>query len=201
MLGFTWDQYNCICFSFGGQQQCLCKWKFLSTKLQNHLQFWLKKDNLLKGCKIFPQNSSKVITTDASKIGYGGHMGNQLFQGSWSVQDKKRHINQLEMKAVTLTVRHFLPQLRGHTVLIRSDNTTVVQCINKQGSTKSVQMCYQTWDLWHLALENKITLKAAHVAGSWNILADNLSRVKFCRQNGLWRTLWLKDCFGSGVIL
>ena len=105
-------------------------------------------------------------------------MGNQLFQGSWSVQDKKRHINQLEMKAVTLTVRHFLPQLRGHTVLIRSDNTTVVQCINKQGSTKSVQMCYQTWDLWHLALENKITLKAAHVAGSRNILADNLSRVK-----------------------
>ena len=22
---------NCICFSFGGQQQCICKWKFLST--------------------------------------------------------------------------------------------------------------------------------------------------------------------------
>ena len=94
------------------------------------------------------------------------------------MQDKNRHINQLEMKAVMLTVRHFLPQLRGHTVLFRSDNTTVVQCINKQGSTKYVQMCYQTSDLWHLALENNITLKASHVAGSRNILADNLSRVK-----------------------
>ena len=93
------------------------------------------------------------------------------------MQDKVRHINQLEMKAVILTV-HFLPQLRGHTVLIRSENTTVVQCINKQGSTKSVQLCYQTWDLWHLTLENQILLKAAHLAGSRNILADNLSRVK-----------------------
>ena len=137
-----------------------------------------KKGNLLNGCSFSPQRSSKIITTDASKIGYGGHMENQLLQGTWSVQDKMRHINQLEMKAVMLTVQHFLPQLRGHTVLIRSDNTTVVQCINKQGSTKSVQMCYQTWDLWHLALKNQIILKAAHLAGSRNILADNLSRVK-----------------------
>ena len=53
-----------------------------NKQLENRLQFWIKKDNLLKGCKICPQNSSK-----ASKIGYGGHMENQLFQGTWSVQD------------------------------------------------------------------------------------------------------------------
>ncbi|MCG8045731.1 MAG: hypothetical protein JAY66_08610 [Candidatus Thiodiazotropha taylori] len=146
--------------------------------VENHLQFWLKKENLLKGCNVCPQSSSKVITTDASKIGYGGHMENQLFQGTWSVQDKMKHINQLEMKAVLLTIRHFLPQLRGHTVLIRSDNTTVVQCINKQGSTKSVQMCYQTWNLWQLAIANNIVLKAAHLAGTRNVLADDLSRVR-----------------------
>ena len=99
-----------------------------NKQLENHLQFWPRKENLLKGCNLCSQNSSRVITTDVSKIGYGGHLENQLFQGTWSVQDKMKHINELEMKAVMLTVRHFLPQLRGHNVLVRSDNTTVVQC-------------------------------------------------------------------------
>jgi hypothetical protein len=56
-------------------------------------------------------------------------MGNQVFQGTWSSNQSKLHINWLELKAVYLTVNHFLSQIKNQAVLIRSDNTTVVQDI------------------------------------------------------------------------
>ncbi|MCG8035213.1 MAG: hypothetical protein JAZ03_23955 [Candidatus Thiodiazotropha taylori] len=146
--------------------------------VQKHLQFWLSEENLLKGKSFCSQSSTRVLTTDASKYGYGGHTENQIFQGTWSTQEAKMHINWLEMKAVFLAVKHFLPILKGHVVLIRSDNTTVVQYVNKEGGTKSPPLCYLTWDLWHLARANSIILKGAHLAGSRNFLADSLSRFK-----------------------
>ena len=63
--------------------------------------FWLKEENLLLGKTFCTQKSSKVVTTDASKYGYGGHFENQLFQGTWSMQEAKMHINWLELKAYT----------------------------------------------------------------------------------------------------
>ena len=76
-----------------------------------------------------------------------------------------------------MTIRNFLPQLRNQCVLVRSDNTTVIQYICRQGGTRSPQLCYKTWELWQLAIKNNIILKAAHIAGKLNILPDQLSRV------------------------
>ena len=77
-----------------------------------------------------------------------------------------------------ITVQHFLSHLKGKCVLIRSDNTSVVQYINRQGGTKSPNLCYLTWELWQLAIQNNIVLKSAHIMGKKNVLADQLSRVK-----------------------
>ncbi|CAC5417093.1 unnamed protein product [Mytilus coruscus] len=46
------------------------------------------------------------------------------------------------------------------------------------GGTRSIDLCYKTWDLWKMAIKNKIVLRAAHIAGRKNILADQLSRNK-----------------------
>ncbi|CAC5415903.1 unnamed protein product [Mytilus coruscus] len=107
-----------------------------------------------------------------------GVMDKKIFQGEWSVSESKKHINYLELESVVLTIKHFLNYLIGKSVLIRSDNTTVVQYINKQGGTKSPQLCYKTWELWTLAIQSNITLKAAHIMGKKNIIADHLSRNK-----------------------
>ena len=150
-----------------------------SKHLKGHLRWWLKIENLVIGRSITPWETSITVTTDASNSGYGGHINNSLIvQGTWSVEEKLLHINSLEMEAVFLTVKHFLPNLINKNVLIRSDNSTVVRYINKQGGTRSPQLCMRTWKLWQLALENQIFLKAAHIAGKKNILADHLSRVK-----------------------
>ena len=63
-------------------------------------------------------------------------------------------------------------------VLIKSNNTTVVQIINNRGCTKSSHLCIKVWDLWNLAIQHNMYLKAVHICGKTNILADQPSRKK-----------------------
>ena len=146
--------------------------------LKVHLKWWLSLANIMQGRSLKQNQTSVTITTDASKSGWGGHMNNLTAQGLWTEEQKLLHINNLELEAVFLTVKKFQKFLKNKLVLIRSDNVTVVQYINKQGGTRSLQLCQRTWDLWMFALENKIYLKAAHIAGVNNVLADQLSRIK-----------------------
>lgn len=77
--------------------------------------------------------SRKVVTTDASLIGWGSvHEGRDV-RGSWGVDLWHLHINFLGLLAVFLSLKCFLPFLRDHHVLIRTDNTTTVAHINRQG--------------------------------------------------------------------
>ena len=85
-------------------------------------------------------------------------------------------MNLLELEAVFLAVKHFLPFLKNQNVLIRTDNTTVMHYINKQGGTRSRPLCHMSWDLWNLVLKNNMQIKAAHIMGKQNYLVDLLSR-------------------------
>ncbi|CAC5376712.1 unnamed protein product [Mytilus coruscus] len=155
----------------------LCQIPF-TLHLKSHLIWWLDRANTAKGRSLHQWSANITITTDASKTGFGGHMKGQIFQGKWTETQQSLHINILELDEVHRTVQHFLPQLQGQNVLIKSDNMTVVQYVNKQGGTRSIDLCYKTWDLWKMAIKNKIVLRAAHIAGRKNILADQLSRNK-----------------------
>ena len=83
-----------------------------------------------------------------------GHVGKDLIHGTWSKSQSELHINLLELEAVFLTVKHFLPVLKNKNVLIRSDSTTVWQYVNRQGGTKSPPLCYRIWDLWNCSKNN-----------------------------------------------
>ena len=65
--------------------------------------------------------------------GLGAHMDNHMTSGFWSITYKKQHINVLEMKAVLLVLQAFAVHIKGHSVLLATDNTTVAAYINKQG--------------------------------------------------------------------
>ena len=53
-------------------------------------------------------------------------------KGLWSDREKRLHINVLELKAVSLALRDFKDQCQNQTVLVATDNSTVVAYINKQ---------------------------------------------------------------------
>ena len=56
------------------------------------------------------------------------------------------------------------------------NNSTVVAYINKQGGTHSVEMCALLWKIMTWCHHYHITLKARHIPGCLNVMADLLSR-------------------------
>ena len=69
-----------------------------------------------------------TIVTDASKEGRlgGGHLGDWMISGKWLTAWAYCHINWLELQAVWLTMKHFLPQLCGAAEDVLSDNARMV---------------------------------------------------------------------------
>jgi len=81
-----------------------------------------------------PRDPQTSILTDASTShGWGAHWEDKTIQGIWSPQEAALHINVLEMKTVLFALQAWAKDLSGMCVLIRSDNTTVVQYVIKQG--------------------------------------------------------------------
>ena len=67
-----------------------------------------------------------TITTDASKTWLVGYMNNQTFQKVWSTSQKEITHQPDRTEAVHMTVTFFSERMIGKSVLIRSDNSTVV---------------------------------------------------------------------------
>ena len=80
------------------------------------------------------------------------------------------------MKAVLLALQFFKMTCRNNHILIASDNTSVVSYINKQDSTRSAELCALMWRILTWCNLNNVTLRARHIPGSLNTIADSLSR-------------------------
>ena len=61
-------------------------------------------------------------------------------------------------------------------MLVATDNSTVVAYINKQGGTHSAEMCALLWNIMTWCHHYQITLKARHIPGCLNVMANLLSR-------------------------
>ncbi|XP_028302770.1 LOW QUALITY PROTEIN: uncharacterized protein LOC114463422 [Gouania willdenowi] len=149
-------------------QQCLCA-----------LAPWRDRAYLLRGVPIGSVPSRReAVTTDASPSGWGAVWQSRTAQGRWPVEDQGAHINVLELRAVHLALKHFLPHLRDKHVLVRSDNTSTVYHINHQGGTKSARLLEVARELLTWAAPRLISIRAMHIPGEQNHLADFLSRRK-----------------------
>ena len=160
----------------------------VTNELLQHLQWWSQEETFFRGVPL-KFTKDKVLWTDASEQGWGAHLDSFKTQGLWDDTQKKRHINWLELKAVQLALVAFCRHVTGKRVLIRSDNSTVVAYINKEGGTRSLPLCQLMWELLLWADSFQIELRAAHIPGKKNILADRLSR----NQRGPRLTEWTLD--------
>ena len=115
------------------------------------------------------------VCTDASTQGWGARMGDSQISGFWTHTDRKLHINCLELKAVVCALQHWAPMLQGHQVMIATDNSTVVSYINKQGGTLSPTLIRLTVELLLWLEAQNIIVRARHIPGCLNVIADHLS--------------------------
>ena len=154
-----------------------------------HLDWWQNPSNVMKGADLHPKDHSIQLFTNASNEGWGAHLDQNSIKGLWSDREKRLHINVLELKAVSLALRDFKDQCQNQTVLVATDNSTVVAYINKQGGTHSAEMCALLWKIMTWCHHYHITLKARHSPGCLNVMADLLSR-----SNQVQSTEWSHRC-------
>jgi hypothetical protein len=149
----------------------------LSEECTAQYQWWLQEDNVMQGMSILPFNPTLQIFTDASTSGWrGAHVGDTLLQGVWSCEERTLHINNLEMLAVIRMIDLSQEVLSDCQVLLSTDNTSVVCYINNQGGTHSPSLCVLATELLIKLHSLHTEMKAMHIPGCRNVLADSLSR-------------------------
>ena len=99
-----------------------------------------------------------------------------LYKGSVVRQGKKATHECSRAEGGFSGLQRFKDQCQNQTVLVATDNSTVVAYTNKQGGTHSVEMCAFLWKIMTWCHNYHITLKARHIPGCLNVMADLLSR-------------------------
>ena len=147
----------------------------IPRSLHPHLQWWLEEKNVLTGQPLHPVKHALQIFTDASKEGWGTHQ--HTARGTWSLPESKLHFNYLALKAVFLALKEFQDLCSDKIVLIATDNTTVVSYLNKEGGMRSGTLCALLWRILTWCTRNQVSIKARHIPGRLDVVADKLSRL------------------------
>ena len=149
----------------------------VSRSAKVDLSWWVDCGSELPPRTFSPFSASLSLVSDASLSGWGAwsSAGENVF-GNWSSEESTWHINVLELKAVLFAFQCLFRNTFNTSILIRSDNTTVVAYINKHGGTTSKVLCDLALELWAFCLHRDLCIFASHISGVSNDRADELSR-------------------------
>ena len=88
------------------------------------------------------------------------------------MEERKFHINVLELKAVKLAIMFFtLKERDAISVHICMDNMTALLYLMKTGGTKNQELTAISKESWQYLLKRKITITAEYLPGSMNVEA------------------------------
>lgn len=130
------------------------------------------------------QDPGILLETDASgAIGIGAVCAGAWLFGSWPADLKDAHICVRELAAVVVAIAVWRDRLAHRCVIVRSDNESVVACINSQTS-RSRHMMQWLRQMFVTVVLNNILVRAVHISGHANGASDALSRglVQECRR-------------------
>ena len=99
--------------------------------------------------------------------GGGAHLepDGLMYHGFWDPIVPLLHINNLELLAIRLTLLLVGARAHNRTVLISTDNTTVVSYIRRQGGTVSRSLSQATTELLLWCQVREIELLVRHIPG------------------------------------
>ena len=97
--------------------------------------------------------------------------------GPWCLEEKRLHINCLELLAGSFAIQTFTKDKVCAHVRLLMDNTAAVAYINKMGGTHSHVLSNLAVQLWEWCLQNNLEISAQHLPGHLNVRADQESRM------------------------
>ncbi|CAG2238689.1 unnamed protein product [Mytilus edulis] len=119
----------------------------------------------------------EIFSSDACMTGCGGMFKEHFFHVEFpdAIVNEQLHINALEMLTVVVCLKLWGTKLRGKRIMIKCDNQVTVTVINTGRSRNQfLQSCLR--EICFVAAINEFELRAVHIAGVDNRLADMLSR-------------------------
>ena len=174
----------------------------LDGEIKRHMKWWLDSDNLMKQARLHPANPQVTIFTDASHNGWGAHWDNKVVNGKWSPQEASLHINVLELKAVFMALSHFQMDCKQKDRVggVRQHDGS---CIYQQTRGHEIHGIVRT-DVADHGVVHKVSgrcLKARHITGALNVIADSLSRTHQVQQTewSLCPQVFKQLCLGDGT--
>jgi len=119
----------------------------------------------------------QLFTDSAGAIGFGVYYQGQWTQGKWPawVLDMDLSIAALELFPIYVALKIWGNELASSRVHFKSDNEATVYILNKKTSP-CVTIMKMVREIVLICLRLSISLKASHISGRNNCLADYLSR-------------------------
>jgi len=106
----------------------------LSPSARVEMAWWLKHTLNVNSSPVHFPSPDMIITTDASKKGWGAVHQSFQTNGRWSQKESLQSINYLVLKA-SLALKTFLKGKCHVTVSLQLDNTTTIAYINNKVGT------------------------------------------------------------------
>ena len=147
-----------------------------SPEIHQDLLWWLNRERLELGISLEQVSPQLDLWSDASDVGWGAHLSDQVVSGLWCQEEIHSSINQRELLAMFYALQHFLPLVRNTSVAVFADNTTALAYLKNQGGTRSAVLNQTAQDLLRWAELHSVTLLPQFIMGRNNVLADALSR-------------------------
>lgn len=156
------------------------------------LAMWLRFFQDFNGVSVFQDadwssNADLCLFTDSSAApdkGFGayfqGHWVCATWPDEWITNGRLADITLLELFPILVSIFIWGNHFRNKKVLLRCDNQSVVHLINSQTS-KSAEVMVLVRALTLKCLQLNLTVRAEHIAGINNGIADSLSRLQFAR--------------------
>ena len=153
----------------------------LSVSFRKDIAWWKKFMEKFNGVWFIPSTiwsePDVYLSTDSCLRGCGGIAHNEYFHSSYPefILKQDLPIHQLELLAVLVGVRLWGKRYAGQKVQIYCDNESAVTVINSS-RTKDKFMATCLRELWLNVCCHEFELRAVHLPGEENRLADWLSR-------------------------
>ena len=99
------------------------------------LQYWLSEAGLENGSSTTTEIMKYTVCTDASQKMWGMSYGDIHISGEWTKEELQMadsNINALELLAIEKALFKLNKEIQT-SILVRSDNTTAVSCVNNMG--------------------------------------------------------------------
>jgi hypothetical protein len=171
-------QYIESCKQLGGSLNSTI---ILDKKSKQNLTWWIANVRESNGRPMSATDPNLKIFLDASLSGWGAVLNEVSSRGPWTLGDKDRHINKLELLAALNGLKYFTSQVSNLSVRLMLDNFTAVHYIIKSGGTRSPALSAISADIVDWCEKRKLSNEAIqliHLPGVLNVLADQQSRMR-----------------------